>query len=113
VRNIEKECLPHPRASLLRLLGVARRAKSPGAVRKHQEAFLPTVVTADAGEPVARVAAFQIALDEFRNNGLKESILLLEEAFILSQESVKMMEENAVEDGALRMPGTINSWHHG
>jgi len=72
---------------------------------------LPTVRAADASKAAARIAAIQVALDHILDNGPQESVLLLEAALILRKESVKIIEEHAVEDGALRMSGTVNSWH--
>ncbi len=44
-------------------------------------------------------------------DGSEESILLLEAVFILLKEPVKMMEEHPLEDGALGMPGPVDSCH--
>jgi hypothetical protein len=41
------------------------------------------------------------------------AVLLLETALILRQESVEIVKENAVEDGALGMPGTIHARYGG
>jgi len=70
---------------------------------------LPTVRAADAGKAAARVAAIQVALDNLFDDGPEEAVLLLEAALILRKEPVKIMEEHAVEDGALRMSRTIDS----
>jgi hypothetical protein len=42
--NIQKECLPHPFAPLLKPFGVARWAEAAGASAEHQEAFRMAVI---------------------------------------------------------------------
>jgi len=42
---------------------------------------------------------------------LEETVLLLETGLIFLKELVKVMEEHPVENGALRMSGTVNSCH--
>jgi len=68
---------------------------------------------ADAGKSAARIAAVQGALDNVLCDGPEETILQLETGLILSQEPVKTMEQHPVKDGALRIPGTIDSRHCG
>jgi hypothetical protein len=46
------------------------------------------VRTADAGEPAARVAAVEVALDHLLDNGPEEAILLLKTSLILREEAV-------------------------
>jgi len=111
VRDTQKECLPHPFSALLQPLGMARRTKSPGAAGKHQKPLLPTVGTADAGKPAARVAAVQIALYDFLDDRPEEAVLLLETALVFGEELVEMMKKHPVEDGAFRMSGTVDSCH--
>jgi hypothetical protein len=50
------------------------------------------VRTADAGEPAARVAAVQIALDDFFDDGAEETAFLLEAILIFCQEPVEIMK---------------------
>jgi hypothetical protein len=69
VRDIQKECLPHPLAPLLKALGMTRWAKSAGAAGEHQEPLLLAVRTTDAGKPAAWVAAVEIALDYLFDDG--------------------------------------------
>jgi len=71
------------------------------------------VRTADAGKPATRMAAVEVALDDLLDDGPEEAVLLLEAALIFCQEPVEVMEEHAVEDGALGMTGTIGSGHGG
>ncbi|MDI6699602.1 MAG: hypothetical protein QME85_11840 [Candidatus Saccharicenans sp.] len=106
--NIQEKFLPHPFAPLLKSLGVAGRAKSSGAAGEHQEAFLPTVGTADAGKSATGVTTVEIALDDFFDDRAQEAILLLEAALILRQEAVEVMEEHPIKDSPLRMSGAIN-----
>lgn len=70
-----------------------------------------TVGTADAGKPTARVPSIQVTLDDLLDNRPKEAVFFLETALILHQEALEVMEEHTVEDGALGMSGTIDSWH--
>jgi len=72
---------------------------------------LPTVRAADAGKAAARVAAIQVAFHHILDDRSEEAVLLLEAVFILRKEPVKIMEEHAVEDGALRMPRPVDSCH--
>jgi hypothetical protein len=69
--------------------------------------------TADEGEATARIAAVEVALDHLLDNGPEEAVLLLEAALVLRQEPVEVMKKHPVEDGPLRMPGTIHSRHSG
>ncbi len=73
--------------------------------------FSPTVGTADAGEPAARIAAVQVALHYLLDNGAEEAVLFLEAMLILCEEAVEVMEEHAIKDSPLGMSGTINSGH--
>ena len=99
----QKQLFPQPFAPLLKPLGEAGRTKSSGVTGQHQEAFLPTVGTADAGKSATGVTAVEIALDHLLDDGPEETILLLKAVLIFSQELVKVMEEDAVKDGALRI----------
>jgi hypothetical protein len=90
---------------------MARGAEAAGTAGEHQEMFRMAVGTADAGKPAARVAAVEVALDDFFDDGPEEAVLLLETALILGQETIKVMKEHLVEDGALRMSGTVDSLH--
>jgi len=92
---------------------MARGTEAAGAAGEHQESLLATVGTTDAGKPTARVAAVEVALDDFFDDRPEEAILLLEAALILRQESVEIVEEHAVEDGALGMSGAVDSGHEG
>jgi len=66
---------------------------------------------ADAGKPATRIAAVQIALDDFLDDRAEEAVLLLEAALIFCQESVKVVEQHPVEDSPFRMSRTVNSGH--
>jgi len=109
VRYVQKEGFPHPFSPFLKTLGMAGGAESPGPAGKHDEPLLPALGTPDSGKPAARVAAVQVALDDFLNDRPEEAVLLLEAALVFSQEALQMMEDHPVEDRALRMPGTIDS----
>ena len=69
------------------------------------------VGTADAGKSAKGVTAVQVALDDLLDDRPEEAVLLLEAALVLDEESVEIVKENAVEDGALGMPGTIHARH--
>jgi hypothetical protein len=92
VGDIEEKCFPHPLAPLFQALSVARGAKPAGTAGEHQEVFRMAVRTADAGEPAARVAAVQIALDDFFDDGAEETAFLLEAILIFCQEPVEIMK---------------------
>lgn len=77
----------------------------------HLFRLFPTVGTTDAGKPAARIAAVEVALDDFLDDGTEEAILPLETALIFGQELLKVMEQYPVEHGAFRMTGTIDSGH--
>ncbi len=105
------ELLPHPLAPLLQPLGMAGGAEATGAAGKHKEVFSPTVGTADAGKPAARIAAVQVALHNLLDNGTEEAVLFLEAMLIFCEEAVEVMKKHSVKGGPLRMSGTINSGH--
>jgi hypothetical protein len=84
---------------------------SSGAAREHQQAIFPTQRTADAGKPTARVAAVDVALDDFFDDRTEEAILFLKTSLILRQETVELMKQHPVEDGPLGMSRTVNSCH--
>lgn len=90
---------------------MARGAESTAAAGKHNDPLLATVWTADAGKPAARVAAVQIALDDFFDDGPEGAVLLLEARRILGQEAVEVMKDHPVEDGPLGITGAINPCH--
>jgi hypothetical protein len=92
VRDIQKEILSHPFAPLLQAFGMTGGTKPPGAAGEHQEVLPMAVRTADAGEPAARVAAVEVALDHLLDNGPEEPVLLLEGIFILDQEPFEVMK---------------------
>jgi len=52
------------------------------------------------------------ALNHLLDDGLEETVLFLETGFIFLKELVKVMEEQPVELGALRMPRAVNSCHN-
>lgn len=111
VGNIKKKLLSHPLGPFLPPLRMARWAKSPGTTGKHDKPLFPARRAANAGKPVARVAAVQIALHHFFDDGTEEAVLSLETGLIFGQELFKVMEEHPVEHGAFRMSGTVNSCH--
>jgi hypothetical protein len=85
--------------------------ESSGATGKIEEAFLATGWTADAGKPAFRVAAVKVALDYLLDDRTEVAIFSLKPILIIHHEPVEIMEKHAVEDGALRVTWTINSWH--
>jgi hypothetical protein len=113
VGNIQKKLFSHPLAPLLKPLGVAGGTKSSGATGKHHEALLPTFRTADAGKSAAGVAAVEIALDDLLDDRPEETVWLLKATLVLDEESVEIVKEHPVEDGALGMPRTIHARHGG
>lgn len=60
---------------------------------------------ADAGKPATRIAAVQIALDDFLDDRAEEAVLLLEAALILGQETLEIMEQHPIKGGPLGMAG--------
>jgi hypothetical protein len=113
VRDIEKECCPHPLPPFLQTLGMARRAKTPGLAGKHQKVFRPAARTADPRKSAARIAAIEIALDDLLDDGAQIAVGLLETLLVLRQEALKMMEQHPVENGPLRTARTIDARHIG
>jgi len=76
---------------------------------EHQEVLRSAVGTTDAGEPAARVAAVQVALDDLLDNRPEEPVLFLETTLILRQEAIEVMKQHPVEDRPLRMSRAIDS----
>jgi hypothetical protein len=70
-----------------------------------------TIRAPDAGKAAARIAAVEVALDDLLDDGPEKAVLPLEAALILCQEALEMMKKHPIEDGPLRMPGTIDSGH--
>jgi len=69
VRDIQKECLPHPLSPFLEPLRVTRWTESPRAAGEHQESLLATVRTADSSKPAAGVAAVEASLRGAKRRG--------------------------------------------
>jgi hypothetical protein len=113
VRHVEKQGLPHPCAPLLPALGVAGGAESAGLAGERQQLFTVAVRTADPGEAGARIAAVEIALDDILDDRPEMAVLLLEAAFVDSQEPVEMMKQHPIEGRALRMARAVDSRHTG
>jgi len=111
VRDVEEKLFPHPFTPFLQPPGMARGTETAGAAGKHQESFLATVWTADAGKPAAGVAAIEVALDHLLDDRAEETILLLEPALVFRQEAVEVMEQHPIEDSPLGMSRTVNSCH--
>ena len=57
-----------------------------------EEAFRMAVGTADAGEPAARVAAIEVALDHLFDDRAEEAVLLLKTSLVFRQETVEAMK---------------------
>jgi len=72
-------------------------AEPPGAAGEHQEPLLPTVGTADAGKPAARITAVQVAIHHFLDDRPEEAVVLLKVALILSQKLIEVVEHHPVE----------------
>ena len=87
--DIKQEFLPHPLTPLLKPLGMAGRTEPAGTAGEHQKPLLPTVRAADAGKPAAGVAAVEVTLNYLLDDRAEESVLLLETALILGQETIK------------------------
>jgi hypothetical protein len=90
---------------------MTRWAESPCPAREHNEPLLGAVGTSDAGEPAAGIAAVKILLDHLLNDRSEKAVLPLETVFIFGLEPLEMMEKHPVENGPLRMAGTIDSRH--
>jgi hypothetical protein len=54
-----------------------------------------------------------MALDDFLDDRAEEAVLLLETLLVLPDEALKMMEQHPVENRALRMTSTVDSWRIG
>jgi len=102
-----KKWLPHPFAPLLDPLGVAGGAEAPGPAGEHDQPLLGAVRAPDAGESAARVAAVEIAPDDFLDDRPEKAIFPLESALIFRNKPLEMMEQHPVENGAFRMPRPI------
>ena len=102
-----------PLAPLLPALGVAGGAKPPGLTEERQQLFTVAVRTADPSEAGARVAAVEIAFDDLPDHRPEMTVLLLEAVLVDRQEPVKIMEQDPVEDCALRMARAVDSPHIG
>jgi hypothetical protein len=85
----------------------------PGLAGKHQKMLRPAVRTADAGKPAAGIAAVQILLHDILDDRTEIAVRLLETLLVLPDEALKMMEQHPVENRALRMTRTVDSWHIG
>jgi hypothetical protein len=75
--------------------------------------LIRTCRTADPSKSAARVAAIEVALNDFLDNRPEEPMLFLEAALILREELIEVMEQHPVEDGTLGMSRTIGSRHGG
>lgn len=71
------------------------------------------VRTADPGEAGARIAAVEIALDDFLEDRPEMSARLLKTALVGCQEAVEATEQHPIEDRALGMARTVDSRHIG
>jgi len=69
---------------------MAGGTKPPGLAGKDQEVFRPAGRTADPSKPAARVAAAEVALHDFFDDGSEEAVLSFEAALILGQESLEI-----------------------
>jgi hypothetical protein len=65
------------------------------------------------GEPAARIAAAEIALNHLLNDQPENTVLPLETGLILNQEPVEMIKNHPVKDHLLRTSRTIDSRHSG
>jgi len=92
---------------------VAGRAESARFTREHKKPVFPTAGAADPSKPAAGVAAVGITLHDLLDDQPKKAILPLETVPVLGEKPVEMMEQHPVEDGPLRMSGTIDSRHGG
>jgi hypothetical protein len=113
MRDVEKKRLPDPLGPFFDPLGMAGGTEAPRLAGKRQQMLGPAARTADPGKAALRVAAIQIALDDVFNDGPEITILLLESALVFCDESLEMMEKQAIEDGPLRMTRAIDSRHIG
>jgi hypothetical protein len=111
MRDVQKQGLPHPFAPCFYPLGMARGTETSGAAGKHQQPFLSAVRAPDTGKSAPGIAAVQIALNDFLDDGAEKAVLLLETTLILSHKAIEMMEQHPVENRPLRMSRPIHSRH--
>ena len=71
VRNIEKECSPHPLAPHLQPLGVARGTEVARLTGKRQQMFRPAAGATDSSKAAAGVTAVEVLLLVFAISSLK------------------------------------------
>jgi hypothetical protein len=71
--------------------------------------FTLAVGTRDAGEPAARVAAVEVALDNLLDDRPEVPVFPLEAALVFDEEPIEVMEQHPVEDSPFRMSRTVNS----
>jgi len=71
----------------------------------------PAARTADPGEPAARIAAIEVLFDQLFDDRTEEAVFTLKTLLILRDETLEMMEQHPVEDGAFRMARTVDSRH--
>jgi len=102
-----------PLAPLLPALGVAGGAKPSGLTEERQQLFTVAVRTADPSEAGARIAAVEIAFDDLLDDRPEMTVLLLKTALVDRQEPVEVVEQDPIEDGALRMTRAVDSRHIG
>ena len=113
MRDAQEERLSHPLPPFLHSLGVAGGTEPARLAGEGQEMSRPAAWAPDAGEPAAGIAAVEVALHRLLDDRPEKSVLLLKATLIHSQEPVEMMEKHPVENGPLRISGTIESRHSG
>jgi hypothetical protein len=77
MRDVEKERLPHPLASLLQPLGVARGTEAARLTGKHQKMFCPAARAPDPSKSAAGVAAVEIAFDDVLDDRPEEAVKII------------------------------------
>ena len=92
---------------------MAGGAEAAGLAGKRQQTFTVAVRATDPGEAGTGVSAVEITLDDLLDDGPEMTVLLLEAALVLCQEPVEVMEQDPIEDRALRMARTVDSRHIG
>lgn len=85
--------------------------KTSGLAAEAQELLFPTLWTPDASKPTERIAAVEITVHHFLYNGTKVPVLTLKTRFIFQKKTLKIMEDQSVENAAFWMTLTIHPCH--
>ncbi len=109
--NIKQKFFPHPLAPLLTAFSMAGRTKSARLARKHQQALLSTVWTADAGKATHRIAAVKILLNHILDHRTEEAVRSLKPILIFSKKPLEIIKKHTIEYRMFRMTLAVDPWH--